>query len=257
VEGDVGHTAAVAAPAEAQDDDAPGGHFLQADAATVGGELRVDLVVDDVADPLHQRCGLGRRRPLDAGGADLQLARGPALLVVDLRAVEVAGAGGVQPEGEAVAVDRPLVALEVGGLGELQAHVGAGGARLDGTQSHAKPRQGLALDQLAEVLLGGIGDLDHAGILASPGCPAAQRPVAVRSALPCAPPETPMNDLIPLAQAHCMPRRGASHRLGDARLRELLPQVPGWEVVEDGEAITRTFRFDDYYRTMAFVNALA
>ncbi|KGO98029.1 4a-hydroxytetrahydrobiopterin dehydratase [Novilysobacter defluvii] len=66
-----------------------------------------------------------------------------------------------------------------------------------------------------------------------------------------------MNDLIPLAQAHCMPRRGASHRLGDARLRELLPQVPGWEVVEDGEAITRTFRFDDYYRTMAFVNALA
>ena len=66
-----------------------------------------------------------------------------------------------------------------------------------------------------------------------------------------------MNDLIPLAQAHCMPRRGESHRLGEARLRELLPEVPGWEVVEDGEALTRTFRFDDYYRTMAFVNALA
>ena len=26
---------------------------------------------------------------------------------------------------------------------------------------------------------------------------------------------------------------------------------------EDGEALTRTFRFDDYYRTIAFVNALA
>lgn len=66
-----------------------------------------------------------------------------------------------------------------------------------------------------------------------------------------------MNDLIPLARAHCMPRRGDEHRLGDARLRELLPQVPGWEVVEDGRAICRTYTFEDYYRTMAFVNALA
>src|SRR5690606_31164765 len=103
----------------------------------------------------------------------------------------------------------------------------------------------------------GLPELDPAAVLAAPGGPAAQRPVAVRSALPCAPPETPMNDLIPLADAHCMPRRGASHRLGDARLRELLPQVPGWEAVEDGAAITSTLPFDDYYRTMAFVHALA
>ena len=40
-------------------------------------------------------------------------------------------------------------------------------------------------------------------------------------------------------------------------MRELLPEVPGWELVEDGRALTKTFRFDDYYRTMAFVNALA
>lgn len=66
-----------------------------------------------------------------------------------------------------------------------------------------------------------------------------------------------MNDLIPLAQAHCLPRKGSEHRLGQARLAELLPQVPGWELVEDGLALQRTFRFDDYHRTMAFVNALA
>jgi len=66
-----------------------------------------------------------------------------------------------------------------------------------------------------------------------------------------------MNDLIPLDRAHCMPRRGEEHRLGEARLRELLPQVPDWSLVENGRAISRTFSFKDYYRTMAFVNALA
>jgi 4a-hydroxytetrahydrobiopterin dehydratase len=66
-----------------------------------------------------------------------------------------------------------------------------------------------------------------------------------------------MSDLIPLADAHCIPRHGSEHRLSEARVRELLPEVPGWELVEDGRALTKTFRFDDYYRTMAFVNALA
>ncbi len=66
-----------------------------------------------------------------------------------------------------------------------------------------------------------------------------------------------MSDLIPLARAHCSSRRGQEHRLGEARIRELLPQVPEWALAEDGEALTRTIRFDDYYRTIAFVNALA
>jgi len=66
-----------------------------------------------------------------------------------------------------------------------------------------------------------------------------------------------VNDLIPLSQAHCDARRGSEHRLSEARVRELMPQIPGWEVVEDGHAIARTFRFGNYYETMAFVNALA
>jgi 4a-hydroxytetrahydrobiopterin dehydratase len=66
-----------------------------------------------------------------------------------------------------------------------------------------------------------------------------------------------MTDLIPLAQAHCVVLRGSEHRLGQARIAELLPEIPGWDLVEDGHALSRTFHFKDYYQTMAFVNALA
>ena len=66
-----------------------------------------------------------------------------------------------------------------------------------------------------------------------------------------------MSDLIALADAHCIPRRGSEHKLTEARVRELLPDVPGWDLVEDGHALSKTFKFKDYYRTMAFVNALA
>ena len=37
-----------------------------------------------------------------------------------------------------------------------------------------------------------------------------------------------MADLIPLARAHCVPRKGSDHKLGEARVAELLAQVPGW-----------------------------
>lgn len=66
-----------------------------------------------------------------------------------------------------------------------------------------------------------------------------------------------MSDLIALADAHCIPRKGSEHKLNEARVRELLPEVPGWELAEDGHALVKTFKFQDYYRTMAFVNALA
>lgn len=60
-----------------------------------------------------------------------------------------------------------------------------------------------------------------------------------------------------LALARCMPRRGAEHRIAPDRVEELQRGLPEWSVAEDGQAITRTFRFPDYYRTLAFVNALA
>jgi 4a-hydroxytetrahydrobiopterin dehydratase len=66
-----------------------------------------------------------------------------------------------------------------------------------------------------------------------------------------------VSDLIPLARARCTPRKGSEHKLTEARIRELQPQIPGWELAESGHALTRTYRFEDYHRTMAFVNALA
>ena len=66
-----------------------------------------------------------------------------------------------------------------------------------------------------------------------------------------------MPDLVPLSQAHCTPRKGQEARLAEASVRELLAQVPEWELAESGHALVRTFSFPDYHRTLSFVNALA
>lgn len=60
-----------------------------------------------------------------------------------------------------------------------------------------------------------------------------------------------------LLAARCQPRAGAEHRLDADQLQQRLAALPGWELVEDGQALTRTFGFADYYRSMSFVNALA
>lgn len=61
-----------------------------------------------------------------------------------------------------------------------------------------------------------------------------------------------------LATRHCTPLRGPDHRLSAEDARGQLELLPvGWSLAADGDAIHRTFKFDDYYRTMAFVNALA
>ncbi len=65
-----------------------------------------------------------------------------------------------------------------------------------------------------------------------------------------------MTNLIPLAQAHCTPRRGDEHLLQPAQINELMQELVGWALAENGQALVKTFNFDDYYRTMSFVNAL-
>jgi len=46
--------------------------------------------------------------------------------------------------------------------------------------------------------------------------------------------------------------------LGAARATELLAQLtPGWRLAEDGKSLKRAFGFEDFYRTIAFVNAVA
>ena len=58
-----------------------------------------------------------------------------------------------------------------------------------------------------------------------------------------------------LAQRKCEPCSGGTPALGDARAAELLAQLPGWE--RAGGEIAKTFKFKNYYETMAFVNAAA
>ena len=60
-----------------------------------------------------------------------------------------------------------------------------------------------------------------------------------------------------LASRHCRPLKGPEHRLSADAVAKRLAVLPGWTLIEDGAAIGRTFKFDDYHRTMAFVNALA
>src|SRR3546814_15492380 len=60
------------------------------------------------------------------------------------------------------------------------------------------------------------------------------------AAIAAAPTGADMSDLIPLAQAHCMPRKGSEHKLTQARIQELLPQVPGWKLAADGHALAKT-----------------
>jgi len=63
--------------------------------------------------------------------------------------------------------------------------------------------------------------------------------------------------LTALAARRCQPLKGSEHRLAAEAVKEHLAVLDGWELVEDGAAIRKTFRFPDYYKTMAFVNALA
>ena len=46
-------------------------------------------------------------------------------------------------------------------------------------------------------------------------------------------------------------------RRPDGRVADRRRALPGWEVIDDGEAIANTFRFKDYHQTIAFVNAVA
>ena len=59
----------------------------------------------------------------------------------------------------------------------------------------------------------------------------------------------------PLASQHCQPLKGPAHALSAEKIQSLLAELPGWSVV--GKEIVKDFRFDDFYRTIAFVNALA
>jgi len=69
--------------------------------------------------------------------------------------------------------------------------------------------------------------------------------------------EAVMHTLDELEAAACQPLRGSEHLMDTKRIDDLLALLPDWSLVEHGRALRREFVFPDYYRTMAFVNALA
>jgi len=58
-----------------------------------------------------------------------------------------------------------------------------------------------------------------------------------------------------LAKKHCQACESGSGKLSNDRVAELLKQISGWEVAN--EELRKTFKFKNYYETMAFVNATA
>ena len=61
-----------------------------------------------------------------------------------------------------------------------------------------------------------------------------------------------------LRDQHCKPVAGDTPALTASQVKELLAQLHAdWVSDAAGREISRTFRFGNYYQTMAFVNALA
>ena len=64
-----------------------------------------------------------------------------------------------------------------------------------------------------------------------------------------------MNDSTPLTQRHCVPCEGGTPSMDPESAREMLEQVPGWELGDN--KLTRRFKFRDFREAMAFVNRVA
>ena len=58
-----------------------------------------------------------------------------------------------------------------------------------------------------------------------------------------------------LASKHCSPQHGPALSRADAETR--LSQLTGWTIDAAAKELRRTFKFEDYHKTMAFVNAVA
>ena len=60
-----------------------------------------------------------------------------------------------------------------------------------------------------------------------------------------------------LRTQRCEPRKGPDAGLAPEAIAGYPKGFPGWSLAADGGAISKEFRFEDYFHTMAFVNAVA
>ena len=62
----------------------------------------------------------------------------------------------------------------------------------------------------------------------------------------------------PLRDRHCKPLPSGTPVLAPEDAIALLDELAeGWRISEDGKSLRRAFGFPDFYRTMAFLNAVA
>ena len=61
----------------------------------------------------------------------------------------------------------------------------------------------------------------------------------------------------PLSTKKCKPCEGGVAPLTATQAKQLLQQLPKWQLTSDGRWIFKDFEFKNFYRTMAFVNAVA
>lgn len=64
--------------------------------------------------------------------------------------------------------------------------------------------------------------------------------------------ETTVNDL---TVRRCKPCEGAMPPLSSTEIAELMQQLEGWEFLDN--TIRKDYQFNNYYQTIAFVNAIA
>jgi 4a-hydroxytetrahydrobiopterin dehydratase len=60
----------------------------------------------------------------------------------------------------------------------------------------------------------------------------------------------------------CVPCHGGVSAIAPAEARKMVDRLlggsdGGWQLIEDGKALKREFKFPDFYRAMSFVNAVA
>ena len=60
-----------------------------------------------------------------------------------------------------------------------------------------------------------------------------------------------------LASKTCQPCEGGVKPMDAGEAKSLLKDLPGWSLSDDAKMISRRFEFKGFYRTMAFINAMA
>jgi 4a-hydroxytetrahydrobiopterin dehydratase len=66
-----------------------------------------------------------------------------------------------------------------------------------------------------------------------------------------------MNQVCNLSDKNCKPCEGGVDPMTREQAETLIKQVEGWELSEDSKTISRRFEFKGFYKTVAFINAMA